>query len=392
MASDDRYGVLDLVDDNSEPAQGAAGRLAGRRIVSRRELLKRTSVAAGLVASGLGPRWAGGSPASTVWAEGGPVPAGQNSSGKIPFSLIIDDGSPVDPLFYEIPGYETPLLVPRAFTEYVADTMDKYDLRGKFTVLPMSSCLGRLDRSLKFVSAEQLQGFLDVVRERIQPRFDITPEFLTHLRAYDLKKARYQHIFEDVWITRVPPEEIVEYFVLAFTILKNVGLNPPGITSPWDSGIDVEQKYAKALADAQWQIFQRKFTWYFLYAVDWGKPRQCTVTYRDAERDQSVVSVPANFPDLFWSMEKPPGERVQFIKDNIDKVLSADGRTGRIRELIESGYPVILLTHWQSLYTQGTGLGVEGLCALAERIQKVFGNSIEWVSITEMARRTAVAA
>jgi hypothetical protein len=116
------------------------------------------------------------------------------------------------------------------------------------------------------------------------------------------------------------------------------------------------------------------------------------VEYRDAERSQSVVSVPANFADLFWSMEKPPGERVQFIKDNIDKVLSADGRTGRIRQLIDSGYPVILLTHWQSLYTQGTGIGLEGLSALAERIQKVFGNNIEWVSITEMARRSAVAA
>jgi hypothetical protein len=116
------------------------------------------------------------------------------------------------------------------------------------------------------------------------------------------------------------------------------------------------------------------------------------VEYRDAERSQSVVSVPANFADLFWSMEKPPGERVQFIKDNIDKVLSADGRSGRIRQLIDSGYPVILLTHWQSLYTQGTGLGLEGLSALAERIQEVFGNNIEWVSITEMARRSAVAA
>jgi hypothetical protein len=103
------------------------------------------------------------------------------------------------------------------------------------------------------------------------------------------------------------------------------------------------------------------------------------------QRSQSVVSVPANFPDLFWSMEKPPGERVQFIQNNIDKVLSADGRTGRIRQLINSGYPVTLLTHWQSLYTQGTGIGLEGLSALAERIQKVFGNNVEWVTLTEMA-------
>jgi len=68
-------------------------------------------------------------------------------------------------------------------------------------------------------------------------------------------------------------------------------------------------------------------------------------------------------------------------------MLSADGRTGRIRELIESDHPVILLTHWQSLYTQGTGLGLEGLSALVDRIRKVFGNGVEWVSCSERARR-----
>ena len=88
MATDDRYGVLDVLGENSEPAQAATGGPATRRVISRRELLKRagTGMAAGLVSSALGTRLAG-------------------ASGKIPFALIIDDGSPVDPLFYEIPGY-----------------------------------------------------------------------------------------------------------------------------------------------------------------------------------------------------------------------------------------------------------------------------------------------
>jgi hypothetical protein len=313
----------------------------------------------------------------------------QSTPGKIPISLIVDDGSPVDPLFYEIPGYETPFLVPAEFTARVAETFERYDLRGKLTIIPMPSCLGRIDQSLRRVPQDHLQAFLKIVRERIAPRFDITPEFLTHLRAYDLKKGGYQHIFEDAWITRAPLEEVVEYFVLAFQILNNVGLPATGITSPWDSGIDVEKKYAQALADAQWKVFQRKLTWYFLYSVGSGPPRKLSVEYQVAERGQTVVSVPANFPDIFWSMELPPAGRRQFIQNNIDGLLSADGRTGRIRELIESGHPVILLTHWQSLYTQGTGLGLEGLSALAERIRKVFGNNVEWLSCSERARRFA---
>jgi hypothetical protein len=40
-----------------------------------------------------------------------------------------------------------------------------------------------------------------------------------------------------------------------------------------------------------------------------------------------------------------------------------------------------------SEYTQGTELGLKGLAALAERIQKVFGSDFEWVKCSEMAER-----
>jgi len=343
------------------------------KMMSRRGLLKRAGVTAGVLSIG-----AGRLPANVA------TPA----TGKTPISLIIDDGSPVDPLFYELPGYETPFLVPAEFTQRVAETFERFDIRGKFTVIPMPSCLGRIDQSLKRVPADHLANWLKLVRERIAPRFDITPEFLTHMQAYNLKSGRYQHIYEDVWISGASPEEIVEYFTLAFTILKNVGLPATGITSPWVSGIDVEKKYARALADAQWKVFNRKITWYFLHCTEWGAPRKCSIECEDPNRGQVVVSVPANTGDIFWSMELPTREeRLAFVRQGIDRLVSPDGRTGRIRDLLTSGHPVVLMTHWQSLYTQGTGLGLEGLAMLAERIQKVFGNSLEWVPCSELARR-----
>lgn len=318
-----------------------------------------------------------------------PLVAPAVESSKIPMSLIIDDGAPVDPLFYELPGYETPLVVPTEFTRRVAETFERFDLRGKFTVIPMPSTLGRIDKTLKRVPAASLEGFLKQVRERIAPRFDITPEFLTHSRAYDLRTGNYQHIYEDVWISQAPLEEIAEYFELAFRILQNVGLEASGITSPWNSGIDVEKKYARALADAQWKVFQRKLTWYFLHSVGLKQARRCPAECEVPERGQVVVSVPANAPDIFWPEELPTrAERWERIRQGIDRLLSQDGRTGRIRELIDSGYPVVLLTHWQSLYTQGTGLGLEGLQSLAERIQKVFGKNVEWIRCSELARRS----
>jgi hypothetical protein len=89
-----------------------------------------------------------------------------------------------------------------------------------------------------------------------------------------------------------------------------------------------------------------------------------------------------------WSMEKPAREeRWRFIQEGINRLVSAEGRAGRIPELMDSGFPVVLVTHWQSLYTQGSGLGLEGLIALAERLQKVLGDRLEWVSCSELARR-----
>ena len=356
--------------------------------MNRRELLKYagTGLLAGVFSGSIGKVLATSLPGT------GEIITKPNISGKTPISLIIDDGSPVDPLFYELPGYETPFLVSAGFTRRVADTFDRFDLRGKFTVIPMPSCLGRIDQSLKRVPQDHLQEFLGLVRERIASRFDITPEFLTHLCAYNLKTGDYQrHLFEDTWITQAPLEEIIEYFMLAFQILRNVGIEATGITSPWVSGIDVEQKYVHALAEAQWNVFKRKLTWYFLHAVDdTENPLQCAITYKDDARGQIVVSVPSNGGDIFWSMEQPTQmERLKFINAGIDRLVSPDGRSGRIRQLIESGYPVVLVTHWQSLYTQGTELGLEGLITLAERIQKVFGSSLEWVTCSEMARQYA---
>ncbi len=340
-------------------------------MMSRREMLE--AAGAGLAAAPL------------AWGQ---QKSGGAGAGKTPISLIIDDGGPVDAMFYMHPGYETPWIVPNSFTERVAATVERFDLHGKFTVLPMPSCLGRIDKRLDMVPQEHLEGFLKIVRERIAPRFDITPEFLTHLLAYDLKTGRYQHIYEDASITRAPLEEIVEYFALAFQILKNVGLPAQGITSPWMSGIDVEKKYAQAVGDAHWKVYARKLSYYFLYVSEWDQPpRRCTVEYTVPERGQAVVSVPANAPDIFWCMELPTrADKLDFINRNIDRLAPADGRPGRIQELIDGGYPVVLLTHWQSLYHRGSGLGLEGLAALAERIQKVFGDSLRWAPLTEIAR------
>jgi len=131
--------------------------------MNRRTLLKYAGagLAAGVLSDSIGKVMAS-SPSDKVKSSGAP-----GFTGKIPFSLIVDDGSPVDPLFYELPGYETPFLVPAKFTKRVADTFDRFDLHGKFTIIPMPSCLGRIDQSLKRVPQDHLSEFLKLMRERV---------------------------------------------------------------------------------------------------------------------------------------------------------------------------------------------------------------------------------
>jgi len=363
--------------------------------ISRRSMLKN---AVGVLGAGLLPSRLHGAilPASErTKSMGVSSPGTIQRGGKTPITLMIDDGGPVDQMYYMHPGYETPLVIPLEFCQRFAGILEKYEVHGKMTVLPMQSCLGRLDQSLKMVPQKHLESFLQIVRDRVATRLDITPEFLTHLYSWNLKAtnfdlnqdAGYTHFFEDTWISAAPPAEVAEYFTLAFTILKNVGINSTGMTSPWSAGIDAESKYARAVSDAQWGSLGRATTWYFLHDSEWGPPQQITIGYQTPSLDRVVVSIPGNFPDIFWSMDVPREQRAKFVRDNIDKMLSPDGRTGRIRDLLESGHPLTLLTHWQSLWTQGTQLGLDGLSALLQRIQSVLGGSIEWVACSELAER-----
>jgi len=289
------------------------------RGISRRSVLKDT---VGVLGASLLPvGFQGGLPPMPEFAKsmGVSTPGVTQWRGKTPITLMIDDGGPVDQMYYMQPGYETPLVIPSEFCQRFAGILEKNEVHGKMTVLPMQSCLGRLDQSLKMVPQKHLEAFLQIVRDRIATRMDITPEFLTHLYSWNLRAknfdlnqdAGYTHMFEDTWISAAPPAEIAEYFTLAFTILKNVGINSTGMTSPWSAGIDVESKYARAVSDAHWGSLGRATTWYFLHDSEWGPPEQLTIGYQTPSLDRVVVSIPGNFPDIFWSMDVPLAQRAK---------------------------------------------------------------------------------
>jgi len=308
---------------------------------------------------------------------------------SVPITLIVDDGAPVNLMYGHEVGVGHELLVPNAFTREFAGVCRQHGVRGKFSVVPMPLALGRIDERLSRVRPPQLRGFLDIVRRHIAPTFDITPEILTHFRAMDLATGRFLHLFEDEWVARAGVSDMTDYISLALRILRNVELPATGVTSPWATGRGNEKAYAQAIADAFWRVHRRKFCWYFLHSLGNRPPRRPWIGWQDKRSGRVAVTVPANTPDVFWDAQYPPSRRAAraaAIK-GVDSLLSSNGRGGRVRELFDEGFPIVLLTHWQSLFSNGRAAGLWGLARLLERIDETFADDVTWVRCSDLARQ-----
>jgi len=306
----------------------------------------------------------------------------------VPISLIVDDGAPINLAHCIHPETPTPAVIPNAFTRDFADLCASYGVRGKFSVLPIPGGLGRLDRKVNYVPSGHVRGFLKIVRERIAPRFDITPEILTHASAWRLPSGGALHVFEDVWFERARLSEMTDYIALALRILKKVGLPANGVTSPWSTGISREKTYARAIAQAQWRVHRRKFTWYFLHCLCPKTARWPWVSYRSRKTGQTVVSVPATTGDAFWATQNHRTRRAAraAAEEGVDRLLDRRGAGGQVRELSDRKVPIVLLTHWQSLFSDGRAAGLWGLERLLKRIEKAFCEQVRWTTCKDLAR------
>ena len=311
---------------------------------------------------------------------------------SIPIALLVDDGAPVNPMFFHDPPFAHSLLLPNSLLRDFADICGEYGVKGKFSVLPMPCCLGGIDGSLNHVPPRHLSEFLGLVRDRVAPKFDITPEILTHLAAYQLDGG-FAHVYEDEWVARATVKEMTDYFSLALEILDHVGLPATGMTSPWNTGISNEVQYAQAIGDAQWRVHRRPITWYFLHMLGEGAPCRPSVSYLNAETGQKVVSIPAMTVDPFWDTQRPmSGSRLaarSAAQAGLDGLLSPEGRQGRIPEVVRHDCPVTILTHWQSLYSDGGCAGLRGLASLLKRLHKVYGDDLRWSTCSTLAEQAA---
>ena len=317
------------------------------------------------------------------------------ASERIPVTVILDDSGPINTMYKHggahsrYAGIERVRNVPVAFLERFVAATQKLGMRGKFTLLPNPVGLGRIDEGIPGYPDEELERFLDIVRREIVPNWDITPEILTHWDALDLASGEWLDIHEDAWAVTQDADSLTAYFVYALEILKNVDVPANGITSPWRFGREVEEAYAEAVGRSLGKVFGVKEAWYFLHESSKVEEEWARIMERDAKAGTAVVSVVGGVQDAYWDCQyevsKDAGRDA--IREKVEGTLSADGNSGRIVELMDAKQPIIMVTHWQSMFGNGHEAGLEVMVETMERLNEHYGERIEWVRPSDIAKR-----
>jgi len=308
----------------------------------------------------------------------------------VPLCLLVDDSAPLVHV-YKAHAASTkdgrPLAetVPNAFLDRFCDLVSGYGVKGKFSIVPAPAGKGDITRGIPGHGRDELACWLNTVRRRLAPLFDFSPEMVSHDRALDLATGEYS-IHEGDWSHLQDRGTLAPYIAYALRLLREAGFDANGVTSPWNFGEKVESEYIAAIMDAQREVFNRTVSWYFLHCLP-GKPG--ARPWVAGRRNQNVlVSIPGTVQDHFWQTIDSPRTDGAFLSAVADACLTGDGAGGQIVEVIESGGWPILVTHWQSLYSNGLETGLKALDLVARRVESRLAGRARWSTCMELAGLT----
>ena len=88
---------------------------------------------------------------------------------------------------------------------------------------------------------------------------------------------------------------------------------------------------------------------------------------------------------MLWRTMDYPGADDEYIGSIADQYLTLDGTGGRIAAALADGCEIVLCTHWQSLFSNGTHAGLRALAEVARRVRETLGDRVEWLRCSELA-------
>lgn len=302
---------------------------------------------------------------------------------KTPIGLFIDDGAPRVSVYWHhaksrFTSKGNPLVsdIPNEFLYEFHDVVKQYGIKGKLSIVPMpiGRNMSNVADGIEGFAPEEIKEWLDFVKEEISKNFSFSPEMLTHHDALNIETGEFLDERENVWANHQKRETLKPYIAYALDILKRAGFNDVnGVSSPWNFGMETEAEYVPALSDALYQVYGKTDVWYTLHS-HYGDLSAWPKVMLD-ENGRHVVRFVCTVSDCFG---KP------------DNILTEDGKGGALRDVLNAGGCPVILTHWQSLFSNGSRNGLHTLAEVAKRIEKNFGDNLEWVTAEELMKRTII--
>lgn len=313
---------------------------------------------------------------------------------KVPISLIIDDPAPVVSVYHDHAdspftkdGRPLAETFPNELLDRFCDITERWGIRGKFSVIPMPGNRGDIVRGLRGAAQEDVNAWIRTVQTRLLPAFTVGPEMLTHHKAVDLATGGALPMSEKEWALDKDRTALTPYIARALEILTEAGFHPCGVTSPWDFGIRVEDEYVAAISRAVSDVSGEDTAWYFLRGLRDTPNAKPWVALREGGR--TVVSIPATLRDCFWQTIDTTRQDDAFLSGIADTLITADGKSGTLIRVLETGGWPILIAHWQSLMSNGLGTGLRALDEVCRRITEHLSDRVEWMSFEEIMRTVA---
>jgi hypothetical protein len=324
-----------------------------------------------------------------------------NPQNRVPVSLIIDDSTClVNLAHFGIPQFaeafpnnykqdwkKLPREIPDAFVRKFGQWCREHKVKGKYSVVPYPALVGWLDRDLPGWSKKELEDSIKLVREFIMPDWDIHPEMVTHTWVIDTKTGRpyperSERFMENWgWSVGKSVDELADYMCYALRILKNVGLQCEGITTPGGFGSRAMPQLSQATLQSCRDIFKAEIPHYFRDVFTEQRSVSPLVEYASGlsgPDPKCAVSIIGCTGDWFGGWDGlTPG--------SADKCITEDLKGGRLPQVIDKGEPAIIVCHWPGIYYNGQELGFKIFQEVVRRIHARYDNLI-WMKLSEIAR------
>jgi len=310
-----------------------------------------------------------------------------NKPAKTPICIIIDDGAPFSKVSLAKSGHD--LEVPTSFYREFGEWAQAHGVKGKFSVIPCyrpaTACIDGSLGEYPGHSREERLEWINMIKTIYMPRWTITPEMITHSFPWDIKGKKMLSNLpkENVWLPTQSVEVQTEYIAEAMRMLKDVGIDTGGLTMCFTYPASKNNILGEATLRAAEQVLGQRFVMVF---NDSGE-KPGIIYKRDDQA--AAVSIRPNVGDVL--VGHGSGEMTEEdIERDAGKYISADGTTGLFAARIKAGSSCLVFnTHIWGLWGNGTKSGFKALKIAVERLDKYYGDRLEWVTGLEVCQRFA---